>query len=204
MTVAPEGNLAARLQDIERIEQSLLEECRQLMSPRDMQLSDMFLLGAVKRSLALGLGFRQMIEARNFTCAAPILRLQLDTALRVSALALVDDVEDFARAVVDGRLLNKLKTRDGETLTDKLLVRKLNASFSWVEQVYEESSSFVHLSGKAIFTSVAKLDEHAKTVYLQISATDPLRDGEKKYFEAADAFIKAIDLTKFLILSHCA
>ena len=50
-------------------------------------------------------GFRDLIEARNFPCAAAILRLQIDTAMRINALSLVDDPDAIGGFQPDGAVM---------------------------------------------------------------------------------------------------
>ena len=50
---------------------------------------DMVAMGAVKRSASQSYGLRLFIEGWNLLCARALLRMQIDTALRFSALWLV-------------------------------------------------------------------------------------------------------------------
>jgi hypothetical protein len=117
-----------------------------------------------------------LINPRNFPCAAAILRLQIDTAMRVNALSLIDDVELACKAVLDGEQFNRLKDRDG-TRT------KLAENHPWISKVYEQASNFVHLSGMHFEVSIARNDGDTRMAYLQISGHDPNRP-EETYFEA--------------------
>src|SRR5215471_9979911 len=87
---------------------------------------DMLAVGALNRSAALGAGFRGLIEQRNFLCAAPILRLQLDTALRFYAAFIVEDPHAFASAVLKGTPVRKLKDKSGTFMHDAHLVSCLS------------------------------------------------------------------------------
>src|SRR2546427_10538241 len=72
-----------------------------------------FVAAALNRSLSLVLGFCDLIPD-NYICAAPLIRLQLDSAVRFSALWLVADPKDFAKRVSSGKPIRKLKDRDGQ------------------------------------------------------------------------------------------
>jgi hypothetical protein len=54
-----------------------------------MCFPDMYIIAAMKRSLCLLRGFADLVESRNYVAAAPLVRLQMDNALRVAALARV-------------------------------------------------------------------------------------------------------------------
>ena len=57
---------------------------------------DMFVLGAVKRTLSANAAMILMVQTWNLVTARTLLRTHLDTALRFSAAWLVDDPEKFA------------------------------------------------------------------------------------------------------------
>src|SRR4051794_3184007 len=79
-------NLEEKLAKLERLDRELLRNLSGMPNIGGaVSISDFILLGAVKRMLALSDGFRGHIRQKNFTCAAALLRLQLDTALRLHA-----------------------------------------------------------------------------------------------------------------------
>ena len=160
----------------------------------------MLLLAAAKRSVALPEGFSAMIRARNFHEAAPMVRMQLDTALRVAALRFVPDLHAYAAAVMEGTAVYKLKDDTGARLTDHRLLERLAETFPWVTTVYRDASAFVHLSARHLWTSIAALDEAEHIVVFQISPQDPARVTEDSYYEAVDAFHQCLRLAKGLIL----
>jgi hypothetical protein len=87
----------------------------------------------------------------NYICAASLIRLQLDSAVRFTALWSVPDPEDFAEKVSSGEQINKLKNRDGEQMRDAYLVRKLNERYPGVDQCYDHGCGYVHLSDAHFF-----------------------------------------------------
>jgi|SRR5580704_8111964 hypothetical protein len=160
----------------------------------DIRIADFILIASLKRTLALSSGFRSLIEARNFTSAAALLRLQLDTALRLYAAALYSHPEAYARAVFEGKPVDKLKDRDGNRLTDRYLAKKLSEKHPWVEEIYRNLCDFIHFSNRHLFTSVAKLDEQEQTVHMLISQQDPPKPDEA-YFEILNAYYDVMKLT---------
>ena len=128
--------------------------------------SDIFLVGVAKRTLALSEGFRTHIAARNFTCAAALLRLQVDTALRVYAACLVPNSERYAEAVFNGDEVHRMKNREGKRLTDSYLAKELSKHHPWVEDVYRDTCNFIHFTSRHIFTSVAKINNEKGMVWL--------------------------------------
>ncbi len=162
-------------------------------------MSDLFLLGAMKRTFAQAQGFIDLIRSRNFPCAAAILRLQIDTAMRVNGLNLVDNIEDFCSELIGDKKFNQMKDRDGKKFTDVYLRQKLSEEHDWVSSVYENVSDFVHLSGRHLMVSITELNDGDRTISLAVSPVDPVRPDED-YFEIVDAFFEATRIAACLIL----
>ena len=87
-----------------------------------------------------------MIRDQNFICAGALLRLQLDTALRIMAGFIVEEPHKFADAVMAGSRINRMKDREGKRMTDRYLVTKMSKNFPGVETVYEQTSNYIHFS----------------------------------------------------------
>jgi len=157
---------------------------------------DMLFLAALNRTYAQISGFVAMLKARNFICAAPLVRLQLDTALRLFAGTLVDDPHDFTIQVLQGTQVRQLRSRDGEKMVDAYLVKKLAELYPWVSDVYSHTSGYIHLSEKHFFSSVGALDGENEVTF-KISAEDS-NVTEADYEEAMGAFSAAIDIVRQL------
>jgi hypothetical protein len=141
-----------------------------------LYIADFVIYGALKRTLALSDGFRRHIRERNFTCAAALLRLQLDTALRLYAAKLHANPFAYADAIFNGKPVNKLKDRHGERMTDSYLAKRMNREFPWVKKMYDELCDFIHFSNRHIFASFAALSENdrdQRSVKLIIGARTP-------------------------------
>ncbi len=55
-------------------------------------------------------------------CARTLLRTHIDTSLRFSVALLVEKPHEFAKAVLSGDRINRMKVRNGKKLTDAHLV----------------------------------------------------------------------------------
>lgn len=115
---------------------------------------DLLVLSAMNRSVNLISAFTSQIEDENFIAAAPLLRLQLDNAIRISAAWLVDNPHEFAEQVIEGKYVSRIKDRNGKKMYDRYLVDKLSERHPWVEDVYEHTSGYVHLSDKHFYNAV--------------------------------------------------
>ena len=153
-----------------------------------------FLANAVlHRSINLVRGYITLVEQRNFICAAPLLRLQLDNCLRFYAVFIVAKPHDFALKVLDGVPVRKLKDRTGERMTDTYLVKKLNQIYPWVSQVYERTSGYVHLSDAHIFNTFAPTSPEERKERKQnlVIGVGDCFETDDFYEEATEAFIEA-------------
>ncbi len=115
---------------------------------------DLLINAAINRNLALSEGFRTMINDRNMICAGSLLRMNLDSALRVYAGFRVGDPHELAISVMQGKQIRKVKDRSGNPMTDHYLISKLSRNHPWIESVYKKTSGYVHLSEIHVFSSL--------------------------------------------------
>lgn len=196
-----ELTLSERLKRLEALEGELVRKSAGIVgADANLSHADFFIFGALRRTLAQARGFRDLIMARNFPCAAAILRLQLDTAMRVNALTLVEDADVACKRVLDGEQFNHLKDRDGKQLSDAYLRQKLAEMHPWIVAIYVQTSDFVHLSGRHFEVAIARTDDKTRMAHFQISGHDPERP-EESYFEAVDAFFEATKLAGMHLLA---
>lgn len=152
---------------------------------------DMLSTAVTHRAMCIISGFCEMIEKKNFICAAPLVRLQLDNLIRFYAIWLVDDPHDLATEILKGKEIRKHKDRNGQKMTDKYLTEKLADEYPWIRRVYRETSGYIHLSSKHYFNTVrdVHVEERGTTIAIgtcDTSITDEIRE------EAIDA-MKAIN-----------
>ena len=111
------SEFAKRFAQIGMLEDELLSKASQLVPEgSSVFLADLFVIRGIKRAPALATGFRQLIESRNFTCAASLLRMQIDTAARLHALTYIEDVNTFGEKTVGHRQFRILQ--DAESAPD--------------------------------------------------------------------------------------
>lgn len=166
---------------------------KKMMNANDGNLFplDIVASGVMKRSLNLISGFCLLIENHNLLCAAPLLRLQIDNVLRFSAAWLVENPHDFANKIMDGVPVKDLKDINNKKLTDTYLKKVLGKKHPWLQRVYEETSGFVHLSDKHIFTTI-KPTSIDMTCNIEIKLDDDIPD--EYLIEAIEAFIATTNI----------
>ncbi len=156
---------------------------------------DFLAIAAMNRSLNLLDGFCMLIEAKNFIAAAPLVRLQVDNALRFSAAFLVQEPHEFAIEVLRGTPIRKLRDRDNQSMTDRYLAEKLAEEFPWLLNVYKHTSGYVHLSEKHIFNAFQA--HEAEGDQAKFSAKISLRDEfvpDGIYLESIGGFKAVTDI----------
>lgn len=82
-------------------------------------------MGVGRRALALSSRFRAMVEQCNSLCAMPMVRMQLDAAIRFYAGFFVVDHQQFCRDVLDGKQINEMKSDEKKQMQDKYLVERV-------------------------------------------------------------------------------
>jgi hypothetical protein len=153
---------------------------------------DLLATAAMNRSLNLTMAFCTLIEVRSFLAAAPLIRLQLDSCLRLSAAWLVDDPHAFADKVLYGERVDKMKDSDGQFMRDNYLTNRLAEEYPWVAEVYKETSGYIHLSNKHIFNAHRPGDEEGILEGRIAEGDSYVRDD--LYLEAIAAFKAITDI----------
>ncbi len=115
---------------------------------------DIYAFMVLKRSISLVFGFTELIRNKNFLCAAPLIRLQIDNLLRFHAAFLVENQSQFVVDVLQEKEVRKLKDRFGKSMTDAHLQEVLESEYSWLKDVYKNTSGYVHLSEKHFFNTL--------------------------------------------------
>ncbi|MFD1982400.1 hypothetical protein ACFSOZ_06800 [Mesorhizobium newzealandense] len=196
--------LKGRIKAIEKLEKEFIKKAAVHLDDGDMYLIHMFLLGAAQRTLCQSRGFRHLIESKNFPSATVLLRTQIDTAMRMNALPLIQDRESSMKRLMANEVqFDRLTTMDGgkqERLTDAYLRKRLSAEHPWIDKVYTETSDFVHLSFRHLWTAVAGVEDETRTVRFALSGMDAQRP-QSDYFEVCDAFAAVSKLAYTMILA---
>jgi hypothetical protein len=114
---------------------------------------DLFITGVLNRTINLTDAILVLTERWNIVAAGPLIRLYLDTLLRSSYLAATKNHDAFILQILEGKQLNEIKDEKGK-LTDKRLRDCARPLFPQVDNVYRETSKFVHFSDKHVFSCI--------------------------------------------------
>lgn len=121
--------------------------------------SDLFILGAGGRVNDLAISFSTMIKSHNLSVAGAILRMQLDTAMRLNIRNLVSNPEYFCVEFLKGVRVDAIKDSAGNALRDVYLRSALSTRFPWIDDPYLITSGYVHFSNKHILEKVTSFDD---------------------------------------------
>jgi hypothetical protein len=130
---------------------------------------DFYITGIVSRSLSLIHGFEILVKSRNYLAALHLVRPHLDNFMRLHAAWLCSDPHDFAFRVWKGEQVDKIKDKDNKPLKDWYLKQKVSELHPWIENVYKETSGFIHFSNKHI---AGTLNTQGESITAYISKND--------------------------------
>jgi hypothetical protein len=147
---------------------------------------DLLASGAVKRGVSAAGAIKVLVASWNMVSARSLLRMHIDTALRFSAAWLVDNPHEFAMLAISGRSINKLKDREGKTLTDARLVEIRALDYPWLPKVYENLCGYVHFSATHLSDAIESFDDGGG-ISLRISQSD-FDFPESSWLELIDCF----------------
>lgn len=154
---------------------------------------DFIIIGALKRCLSTTRAIEILVLEWNLTCARAILRIQLDTALRLSAYWLSPDPQKMASDVMAGKPVNRMKDKDECKMQDSYLVKKLGEKYEWVPQVYKNTSGYIHFSEQHVFNSIYTFNDQKSKIEIEISDTD-YKFPESSWIEIIDCATECLDI----------
>ncbi|PKQ44813.1 hypothetical protein [Confluentibacter flavum] len=145
--------------ELENEDSKLIEMGKNLIEINGMTEFTFFCHSILNRTINLNRGYITLINDNNYIAAAPLVRLNLDSLLRLFASTQSEfDVETFAKKVRKGEIIRKMKyfKNHKERLTDSKLVELIKEikGFKWTEQIYDAGSGYIHLSNQHFYSSV--------------------------------------------------
>ena len=187
--------LENKLREIEESKDHHLSLCETMLRAGDSKLfsMDIMVAAAIKRSLALSDAFASLVRSQNYSIAASLCRLQLDSCLRLSAAYRVQDPHQLASDVLAGKPIRKMKDRDGQKMTDRYLSETLGLELDWVPRVYNSTSGFIHLSEKHLVSIFGEMDSDTGRTSIEIGPGDQ-NIPNQYWLEMASGFLATTDL----------
>ena len=156
----------------------------------------LFLLAALQRVESNVAGFRSMVHSKNYPIACAILRMQIDTAMRVYGLRLMADPHDGATKLLAGERYDRIRPRaKGDKLRDSVLLDAIDSEYGWMKRVYRRVSGMVHLSGMHIhhaidYSNKVQNDDGSLSIHFVIGPSSPNLP-DNLFHELTQAFVHA-------------
>jgi len=155
--VTDKERLDKELESLEVISKSLVQTGRTMLETYAIYTFDLYCGAMLNRTINLNDGYIKQTNDNNFISSAPLVRINMDSLLRLFAAYQVDyNIDEFAKKVIQGTAINKMKDRTGARMTDSYLADLLTErkGFNWVRKIYDTGSEYVHFTSQHIFASV--------------------------------------------------
>ncbi len=171
----------------ETIGRELFETCKGQLFP-----ADAILLASCNRALQVLHGFTLIVNNGGYSCGVALLRLQLDSVLRLYGITITKDPHETANKIISGEKLSKMKDKAGEKLSDGYLVSLLAKKNPWLKHVYLLCSGYIHLSDASFYHLLKKSeptpDSNERSFFI---GSDESEIEIKQKIELIQAFIVA-------------
>jgi hypothetical protein len=169
----------------------------------DLYDYDLYAAGAVNRAIAIINSFSLLLPVEPLGAMA-LIRIHLDTLIRVNAPAVVEDRLGFVRDVMSGTRLDLMKLHPdvvarvdlkNDRMTDSNLVKVLTSFGNNIKVLYDEYCEDIHLSGKTIEKAVL---ENSDGIHFSIGTNEFISNDQKikavnDMIYISDLFIACLD-----------
>lgn len=196
-------DLAGRLDRIRSMAREVERLPGETYAPQGSFLADVewFSLAAVTKSTSNAHAFELLVNARNTVAATALVRMQIEAAMRLFGLTLVEDIEDAGAKLMQGEKYSSLKLAGTRhSLRDKILHEELSKQYEWVSDAYEATSAYVHLDRMNITSRLTHLDQGTFYRPSGVDAKLP----ETAYYDLADTFFVSLRMTRNLLKAFLA
>ncbi|MBQ9682623.1 MAG: hypothetical protein IJV35_05060 [Neisseriaceae bacterium] len=133
---------------------------------KNIILPDLYFYGLLDRNMHLARGFISVLKERNLTCVGALLRLQLDNCMRLYAIHIAENQQEVINYVLEGKSIRNLKDKNGKKMVDAYLKKQLNQYDNQFSKIYDETSGFIHFSGKAVYQSIIDMEDNKISVQI--------------------------------------
>jgi hypothetical protein len=158
------------------------------MISSNIYLFDIFLIAALNRTINISKAYVSLIRDGNFIAAAPLVRINIDTLLRLYASTISEyDRNTFALNVLKGKLIKEFKIKGTrKMMRDSVLCTELSniKGMDWVSDIYRAGSSFIHMEKSHIISSLKFDNEQEMLLHMTIGFHDKFIPDSEKYGSA--------------------
>jgi hypothetical protein len=161
--------LLRSFKDLDEIERRLKETGALIIPNReDFFHMDMILVALINRSLSLNSAFAELLLKSNYMAAVHLVRLHLDSYLRLFAFTLVDNPLEMAADVFNGKKFSTIRDRNDNCFIDRHLKEMAQTIKPWVRDVYDTCSGYVHFTNKHIFLTSKQRNDRRVEFFISV------------------------------------
>jgi hypothetical protein len=166
MAMDNQENLKSLLLSLDRFEDEFIRSAERILNAGGGKMYTLDLLSTAvsNRALQLSRGFSSLAKDENYISAIPLIRLQLDNALRFFAFTLVPDYNDLFSYYLEGKPINKYKDAKKQQLSDNYLATALDKHFPGTLNLYRETSGYIHLSERHFLAATGIKDKQKRSI----------------------------------------
>jgi len=107
---------------------------------------DLFFISALNRRVQHIDGIIDLLRMRNLACVGILVRTQLDNLMRVFAAFISEDRRTFIKESLSGKAIRNMRDNQNRKMTDFNLKKRISEYYPEIEEIYNKSSGYVHLS----------------------------------------------------------
>ncbi len=142
----------------------------------------LYLSAIINRAISFIRGFKLLATENNYISSVPIIRMQIDNCLRLYAGSIVTNHSDFFHEYLKGTHIRSLKDVTGNKLTDLYLVTQLEKKTPEIQNLYNNTSGYIHLSNEHAFLQKKIVKDSDRTIATRIGYYDFYEIDEKVDF----------------------
>ncbi|SDY10252.1 hypothetical protein SAMN05444411_1257 [Lutibacter oricola] len=150
-------NLEDLLNELNNEGDELIKSGKELLETLMTTEYSIFCTSILNRTINLNRGYISLVKDSNYITAAPLVRLNLDSLLRLFASTQCEyHYEKFAEKVRKGEKISMMYDfNKKKQLRDSELVKRLKKikGFKWTNEIYKIGSGYVHLSNQHLYSS---------------------------------------------------
>lgn len=160
---------------------------------------DLFYIGIIDRTLQLTQAFRYLVSQTNYTTSGAILRLHLDSLLKLAYVSQAEDSTAIVLQIIEGVDFRRLKDSQNRPLTDANLLYYVERFLPKVRKLYKDTSGLIHFSEKFLFSRFIpeNEDEHPpKWIYQEEDESwpkDTIQSLLNNYIEISNTILVLMD-----------
>jgi len=143
-----------QINNLRELNQEALSIARDIIG-KTLLKTDLYFCSLLNKSVQLTDGFIELIQNRNLTCAAILLRSSMDNCMRLYAMYIAKDPNKVVDYLIEGKRIDCLTDKKGNKLKDFYLKKELSKYDNNFKAVYNNASGYVHFSEKGFYQSVS-------------------------------------------------